>query len=652
MTAQVKPVSASSPKDSTINRLTHQFQLASQDTTRLRLVIQIIHRYRELNQAETKTAYLQQGFQLARRTTSPLLLGRFYAQVGEYYQHLVTYPQVISTFQQAIHYLQQTDQQDEITLTMYRLARAYHYREMMVEAFKQIRQNLAYAHRINFHQHDVANYGLLHTLYVARNEEKQALRTLQTMVAVAKRLRNPSDLYLAYTYWGEWYDLHHQYSKALPYHQKALTGILSQGQVDINYVSQNYYAITNNLFQQHRLSEAQTILSRAIRLNKEAGIAVPGNLFRMQALILERQHRLKEAYQWISKTLPNFRKANPSELVGVLDIVIRIQHKRGHYPEAFGLLKEQKLVNDSLQAIAKYKALANLEAQVELKKETRHVVLLEKNVAFHQLELMHTRQRQLLFGGLALCLLLVAIGGGWAARIARGHVKLLRHQTHQIYQQAQHLQELNSVKDKLFSVIGHDLRSPVLHLRASLKELSQPSIDPHRFERQVNQLNRSVNSIFSTLDNLLHWSALQRNKLVTRPDRVDLAALTEQVLLLFEAMIAQKALVVKLDEGPLWAWVDEIQAQIILRNIIHNACKFTPVGGRITIGYQQSGAASIVRVTDTGVGMHTGSSSEKGAGLGLVVTREFLSLNGGWLTSRSQPIGGTAVELGFLSTKW
>lgn len=639
-------------KDSTLNQLTHQLERADQDTTQLRVLGEIVDQCRKINQLDMAAPYAQKGLRIAHRTTDPLLLGRFYTRIANYYQYIPKYPEVINTLKQAIHCLQQTDHKKEVTRAMYMLARAYSHRNMLLQSFKQIRQNLAYANQINCHQHDVANYALLYMYYAERGQKKEAITLLNTMVSVAERFKNPDDLYLAYANFGEWYDLQQQYSKGLPYHQKALAGILSQGNVDVDFVSQNYYAITNNLFQQNRLHEAQTVLSKAIQLNKEVGIDAPGNLFRIQALIFERQHRLAEAFQWINKPLSKFRKANPKELVDILNILIRIQEKRGLYRDAFLLLKEQKLVNDSLQQVERHKALANLEARAELEKKTQQVSLLKKNVAINQLELEQTRQRQLLVGGLALSLLVLAVGGVRSARIARTHVKTLEQQTQQISMQAEHLQELNSVKDKLFSVIGHDLRTPIFHLRASLKQLSQPMANQQRFDDQIAQLSRNANAIYATLDNLLHWSALQRNVLITRPAMVDLATVTQHVLMLFEPMIAQKSLEIELGAGTLWAWVDEIQAQIIVRNIVHNACKFTPIGGQISISYQTIGQESVVTITDTGISIQTPEKpqSQKGTGLGLVVTREFLALNGGRFSITSQVGQGTTVELFFMQT--
>ena len=648
--AQTKPTSSPVRKDSIITQLAHQLQAARQDTTQLSLLTLLINRCRELEQFDLGSHYVQRGFQLAHRTKDPIYLGRFYSQAGDFTQHQQKYPQVITILKQAIYYLQQTSLKKETSLALYRLARAYAHRDMQVEEFKQIQQNLAYAKQINYHHYDVSNYAILYTYYAKRGNKIQAFATLENMLSLAQRYKIPSDLTLAYANLGEYYDLQHHYIRGLIYHQKALAAILSQGNKDVNYVSQSYYAIANNLFQQNRFSEAQAVLTHAIELNKKAGIILPGNLFRVQALLLERQHRLGEAAQWINKILPNFRAANPSELTTILEILIRIQQKRGRFQDAYWLLKEQKLVSDSLKQVDKNIALANLEARSELQRQNHQMILLQKEMTLNHLEMVRTRQRQWIIGGLAFSLLLLAIGSIWAAKTAHKHVETLQKQTQQIQQQAQHLRDLNNVKDTLFSVIGHDLRTPILYLRTTLRQLSQPSVDQRLFNRQVTQLNLSVNTVYATLDNLLHWSVIQRNHLlVTKPSRVDMATLIQHELMLFEPMITQKALEIELGEGPHWALVDQMQAQIILRNIIHNACKFTPMEGQITIDYQTIDHESIVRITDTGIGMRTvgEAQSPQGTGLGLVVAQEFLTLNGGRMAVTSQPGEGTVVELFF-----
>lgn len=216
----------------------------------------------------------------------------------------------------------------------------------------------------------------------------------------------------------------------------------------------------------------------------------------------------------------------------------------------------------------------------------------------------------------------------------------------------------NSTKDKLFSIISHDLRSPILSLRIQLLQFKHdtPGDNMVQMPAQVyNQLLQKAASIYQLTDNLLNWSVLQRNALTPKASTFDLAELAQSALTLYENELSLKRLQIQTHLQPAGVFADEIHTQIIVRNLLHNAIKFTPEQGTITITTSAAGSLTQLIIQDTGVGMDTalaqtgrsqkGTMGEPGTGLGLQLVGELTQLNQGQFSIQSQPGHGTTVTV-------
>ncbi|WP_139361700.1 sensor histidine kinase KdpD [Spirosoma sp. 209] len=231
--------------------------------------------------------------------------------------------------------------------------------------------------------------------------------------------------------------------------------------------------------------------------------------------------------------------------------------------------------------------------------------------------------------------------------------------------QNQALSELNTMKDNLFAIIGHDLRSPVAGLKTQLMAVKAGYTSAGQFEQRIDQLAQSVDGVYLTLDNLLHWAMLQRERIKPNPISLDLSKIAEPILLLYVSDIQRKQLTVTthLDTAP--AAVDEHQLSIVVRNLIHNAIKFTPQGGTIRLSTSSDKGQARLTVQDSGIGMpvanqtesresavqNRGTSGERGTGLGLQICREFMRLNQGTLHIQSEPGKGSTITISFMLDK-
>lgn len=217
------------------------------------------------------------------------------------------------------------------------------------------------------------------------------------------------------------------------------------------------------------------------------------------------------------------------------------------------------------------------------------------------------------------------------------------------------LKELNTTKDKLFSIIAHDLRNPIsaiVQLGQMLSGKLGPLSDADKAEA-IQAITKSADTTNSLLNNLLQWGRSESGKLTVQRDRISLKQIVtecEQVLsetigqkkIHFENRIAEDA----------HAVADYNMIGTVLRNLIANAVKFTNEGGSVTISYKSMGSHVRIDVTDTGVGIPPnvlsqlfnthfqyytkGTNNEPGTGLGLKLCKEFVEQNGGSIGVESE----------------
>ena len=233
---------------------------------------------------------------------------------------------------------------------------------------------------------------------------------------------------------------------------------------------------------------------------------------------------------------------------------------------------------------------------------------------------------------------------------------LARVKTHLDLQlQKKNLSELNATKDKFFSIIAHDLRSPLNQL-IGLSEILQNMIKSDQSEdaiRMVNIINESAKSGRMLLENLLEWSRSQTGSINFNPESLDLSVVTQEIVELVAQNAMQKeiSIVSKVKSGT-HAFADSNMVKTILRNLISNSIKFTFNGGKILLGAKILKDKVTYSVTDNGIGIGEddikklfrmdvnpktiGQSKEKGTGLGLILCKEFVEINGGEIWVKSE----------------
>jgi len=219
------------------------------------------------------------------------------------------------------------------------------------------------------------------------------------------------------------------------------------------------------------------------------------------------------------------------------------------------------------------------------------------------------------------------------------------------------LMESNLAKDKFFSIISHDLRSPIGSVYSLTEVLidSMDEMEVDKIKSYMETIKDTVNNVYNLLDNMLLWARSHRSKLDISPQNIKLAEIVDEVLHVEKIKAYKKeiALIINIDDD-YWVFADYDMLSTIFRNLISNAIKFTNHKGRITISAEPyNDVAILLCVEDNGLGISPevqkklfeidettttkGTDNEKGTGLGLILCKEFVEQLGGkiWVESTS-----------------
>lgn len=237
----------------------------------------------------------------------------------------------------------------------------------------------------------------------------------------------------------------------------------------------------------------------------------------------------------------------------------------------------------------------------------------------------------------------------------------LKYTQDELLKTTKHLSELNALKDKMFSIIGHDLRSPLGSVKMILEFLSETVSDSSddEFKSTFDLLLKTTDEVFSLLENLLGWAKAQSGNLAINKEEIYLADLVTEIHQLYNGNLVVKNITLVEDiEIQTTIFADLYTMKSVLRNLVSNAIKFTPDNGTIKVSSKETDGNVIVEITDSGVGISAenlpklfdstqhfttfGTNRESGSGLGLLLCHDFILLNGGTIGVKSEPEKGTS----------
>jgi len=329
----------------------------------------------------------------------------------------------------------------------------------------------------------------------------------------------------------------------------------------------------------------------------------------------------------------------PSDDVELYDLLYKVYKADNNSTEALKWLEKYIKLKDSLFTESSNKQIAELDTKYETTKK-------EEQINAQKAEL--SRRDLIIYSSFGFAFLIL-IGAG----ISFYNYRKIRKLSNTLKEQKLSLEELNGLKDKLFSIISHDLRGPLTNTTALLDLFNQGEISPEKFKTYSANLSESLQHNLQLLDNLLNWAASQIRGLQINKKDISLQSLIdENIQAIKGAADKKKIILAEKNTTDVNIYADLSMARLVLRNLLSNALKFTPEGGQITIWSLAEGDKVKISVADTGIGMEQdlrstifsdsmnkskpGTNLEKGFGIGLKLCKEFVEKNGGTISVESE----------------
>ena len=223
-------------------------------------------------------------------------------------------------------------------------------------------------------------------------------------------------------------------------------------------------------------------------------------------------------------------------------------------------------------------------------------------------------------------------------------------QNENIVKQIADLEEINKVKDRLFSIVSHDLKDSISSIKGFIDLLREEGITQEEFYELIPELSENADNASLLLFNLLNWSKTQMQNLEPNPELFNIQDVFHTKLSLIEQKVEQKRIVIIDETQRELLYADKSMIEIVIQNLLTNAVKFSRTGDIITISNRNQNGYSLICVEDTGVGIAkenldklfkieafttVGTKNEKGTGLGLSICKELVELNNGkiWVES-------------------
>lgn len=325
-------------------------------------------------------------------------------------------------------------------------------------------------------------------------------------------------------------------------------------------------------------------------------------------------------------------------------------------------------VHDSLYSQRSNEQIALQQAQHDSDIKQTQIDLLQKDALLREGEISQQRAWNYIFMiGLSVMAIIGLILFYTNRKISRINTELKTSNT-KIALQANELRILNGTKDKLFSIISHDLRSPLASLKGLLQLMAGDNVTQQEFNKLSINLKRSVDYVSDDLDNMLQWARAQVQGLAPELNVVNLRRIVDNKMMLFaEAAKAKEISLHNNVDAGVEVIVDENHLILIIRNLISNAIKFCRAGGAITASTALVDQRVHISISDTGVGMtkdeieklfsiethfsKPGTQNEKGMGLGLLLVKEFITKNHGSVRVESEFGNGSTFIVSFPGRK-
>ncbi len=644
------------------------------ERAKLLAVIQIGEYYLSRNKPREAFPILQQAYIAAKTLQDSLHMGIAKGKMGVALYLELKYLSAVSYLQDAVKLVKSYSEADVHRAGFLNtLSYIFNKRGLYTTAIEYAREALEIRQRIDpTGEMTARSLNTLGEFYLLQGNLRKAMEYFNNALQINQRNHNKKGIAIMLTNIGNVYLKEENYSKAI-------NNLLSALEIKKSIKSTPHeIAITQLLLGKVHLAERQPVkayhyLNQALSVfvsegDKYYASMAYGEIAKYFAAVGQFNKAL-EAHQQciaIAKTAEQ-----PPLIVAGYEALAQTYLQMNDAKNFFKYYKLYKIGKDSLDK--ELKSLEVILMQEELDRRNQELQALSiQNKQIQTRKEQEKAQLQRNFSiAVAFAALIVAVVVSLLLRARVADKKyleiqnqLISDQNQMLELQNQKLQELITTKNKLFSIVAHDIRSPLAGLSSMIDLLNSQQVNLNEEDTQsaLQQISKSLDNVYQLLNNLLDWARLQTGSFVFEPVSITLAPVAKKTLALFEPQISAKNLrIISNIPSDLTLSADKNMLEFILRNLVSNAIKFTFSDKEIIIEAEQLTDCIIIRVKDNGIGIseeeaakifnlpasRLGTKGECGAGIALSICNEFMTKHGGSIWVTPNPEGGSIFHLKF-----
>lgn len=460
-----------------------------------------------------------------------------------------------------------------------------------------------------------------------------------------------------------------KYDEAIAYFNRALALALKEN--DLYLVAMSYSNLASTYEEKEDFDAAIKYNKKGIeyynKVGNDKGIA-RCNIYMASVLLQLKNYKESEQYSLEALKIAKDKGVEDIEK-HAYEMLARSCAEMKQFSKAYTYQNKFIQLKDSIYTKEKSQQILELQAQFESEKKEKENALLTQANIIQELEIDKQISWRNSFVGisfLVIVLILILLNRYRSKKrsnlallsknelIQKQKEELLKNNDVLVQQYAE-LKLLNATKDKFFKIISHDLKSPFNAIIGFSQLLKQEYDDYSDAEKKefIENINQASELAYELLGNLLTWAQSQTGEIKITKEIIHLKGLVEKSIAPYLPGASRKNIKVKVDiPSSISLLLDKNTSMTFFANLVNNAIKFTPNGGKITITTTATQKNIEVHIIDTGVGIppqiisklfkideavtSMGTNNEKGTGLGLILCKEFIELNGGSITLRSE----------------
>ena len=658
-------------QESSIDQLNQDYQLAANDSMRLQVLLKCIdHFYR--NNPDTALNIGYRAEKLAIDLEDQVSLAHAEREIARLLVRRADYSNALAYISRALAREKNLGNQLNISKAHNIIGVLYYEQSDFVNALKHYLQSLKIYEELENKDGMASIYNNLGILYKEKGENNRALEYYKKSLDINKLLNDSTGLAYGYNNLGVIYRKKGNYNASLEYFNKALKIKEALGNREGMISSLLNISITYN--KQGHFDDARKMALQGLALSKQLNsVAREATTYGILAEVHLKMGNPGKGIAYSEKAYDIGKEIGKINIIQEANETSYKAYKQmGNHEKALQHFELAQHLKDSLTKAQKNADLETLRENYEIEKQQIQIESLHKDRIIQEEQIqMQSMQRNVLVVVLTFLAIIIWILYKNNRRkqktnnlltqkhkeielknteLARLNQEIVS-QNQSISIQKNNLEELNHIKNNLFTIVSHDFRSPLKSIQGFLHLLSLGALTQEEMKKLVDDLRIKVDMTTDFLENLLTWARNQMYKIESKPQPVNLKKMADDNVALLKSVADKKSVKLIVDiYDNFEAFADANMINLVIRNLVVNAIKFTSEDDEIRLTVKREGAKGIFSVQDNGIGIDerilaklfeletystTGTANEKGTGLGLVLCKDFVEKNHGtiWATS-------------------